>query len=117
MCVHVCYENVFALQLHVDGVQVRSDVRQKGQASEPSRVEELTNKDCDLLVQVTHTGQHGSLTQPENFAKVKQIAVLHVDQCLELFFSSVFLKYLISRLIAIAVICIAICDTGEHVRC
>ena len=27
MCVRVCYENVFALQLHVEGVQVRSDVR------------------------------------------------------------------------------------------
>ena len=32
-------------------------------------------------------GQHGSSTQPANFAKVKQITVLHVDlvnQCLEL---------------------------------
>ena len=27
----------------------------------------------------THTGQHRSSTQPANFAKVKQIAVLHVD--------------------------------------
>ena len=39
-------------------------------------------------MQVTlHTGQHGSSTQPANFAKVKQIAVLHADlvnQCLEL---------------------------------
>ena len=64
-------------------------------ASEPSRVEELisvgkillTKKGGDLLPQVTHTGQHGSSIQPTNFAKVKQIAVLHVDlvnQCLEL---------------------------------
>ena len=49
----------------------------------------LTKKGGDLLVQVAHTGQHGSSasTQPANFAKVKQIAVLHVDlvnQCLEL---------------------------------
>ena len=29
MCLHACYENVFALQLHVEGVQVRSDVRQQ----------------------------------------------------------------------------------------
>ena len=32
-------------------------------------------------------GEHGSSTQPANFAKVKQIAILHVDlvnQCLEL---------------------------------
>ena len=29
----------------------------------------------DLLLQVTHTGQYGSSTQPANFAKVKQIAV------------------------------------------
>ena len=28
--VDMCYENVFALQLHVEGVQVRSDVRQMG---------------------------------------------------------------------------------------
>ena len=36
---------------------------------------------------VAHTGQHGSSTEPANFAKVKQIAVLHVglvNQCLEL---------------------------------
>ena len=44
-------------------------------------------------MQVTHThkGQHGSLTQPENFVKEKQMTVLHDDhgnQCLELFFSS-----------------------------
>ena len=63
--------------------------------SEPSRVDELisvgkillTKKGGDLLVQVTHTGQHGPSTQPANFAKVKQIAVLHVglvNQCLEL---------------------------------
>ena len=84
---HVCYDNVFALQLHVEGVQVRNNVRQQGYASEPSRVEELisvgkilvTRKDGgDLL----HT--HG------NFAKVKQIAVLHVDQCLGLVFSVFF---------------------------
>ena len=30
VCVHVCYENVFALQLQVEGVQVRCDVRQQG---------------------------------------------------------------------------------------
>ena len=29
VCVHVCYENVFALQLHVESVQVRSDVHQQ----------------------------------------------------------------------------------------
>ena len=30
-CVRAClFENVFALQLHVDGVHVRSDVRQQG---------------------------------------------------------------------------------------
>ena len=29
VCVHVCYENVFALQLHVECAQVRSDVRQQ----------------------------------------------------------------------------------------
>ena len=72
MCVHVCYDNVFA---------------QHGLASEPSRVEEITKKGGDLLLHVTHTGQHGSSTQPVNFAKVKQIAVLHCDlinQCLEL---------------------------------
>ena len=47
----------------------------------------LTKKGGDLLLQVAHTGQHGSSTQPANFAKVKQIAVLHFDlvnQCLEL---------------------------------
>ena len=48
-----------------------------------------TKKGGDLLLQVAHTGQQCSLTQPANFAKVfkKQIAVLHVDlvnQCLEL---------------------------------
>ena len=38
-------------------------------------------------MQVAHTEQIGSSTQPANFAKVKQIAVLHsdlVNQCLEL---------------------------------
>ena len=30
VCVHVCYENVLALQLHAEGVHVRSDVRQQG---------------------------------------------------------------------------------------
>ncbi len=47
----------------------------------------LTKKGGDLLLQVTRMEQHGSSTQPANFAKVKQIAVLHVDlvsQCLEL---------------------------------
>ena len=47
----------------------------------------LTMKGGDLLLQVTHTGQHGSLTQPVNLANLKEIAVLHVDlvnQCLEL---------------------------------
>ena len=36
-------------------------------------------------MQLAHTGQLGSSTQPANFAKVKQIAVLHADlvyQCL-----------------------------------
>ena len=49
MCVHACYENVFALKLHVEGVQVRSDVRQKII---------LTKKGGDLLMHVAHTGQH-----------------------------------------------------------
>ena len=72
MCACIRYDNVFA---------------QQGLASEPSRVEELTKKGGDLLLQDTHTGKHGSSTQPVNFAKVKQIAVLHCDlinQCLEL---------------------------------
>ena len=78
MCVHVCYDNVFALQLHVEGVQVHSDVRQKII---------LTKKAGDLLLQVAHMGQHGSSTQLANLTKVKQISVLHVDiviQCLKL---------------------------------
>ena len=45
----------------------------------PSRVEELISvgkillpkKGGDLLLQVTYTGQHGSSTQPVNFAKVR----------------------------------------------
>ena len=39
----------------------------------------MTKKGGDLLLLVTHTGQHGSSTQPVNFEKVKQIAVLYVD--------------------------------------
>ena len=57
-------------------------LRQQGEASDLSRVEELsvgkillTKKGGGLLVQVAHTGQDGSSTQPANFAKVKQIAV------------------------------------------
>ena len=60
-----------------------------------SRVDELisvrkilqTKKGGDLFLQVTNTGQYGTMTQPANFAIVKQIAVLHVglvNQCLEL---------------------------------
>ena len=44
----------------------------------------LTKKGGDLLLQVTHTGQHGSSAQPANFAKVKQITVDLVNQCLKL---------------------------------
>ena len=36
----------------------------------------LTTKGGDLLLQAAHTGQHGTSTQPANFTKVKQIAVL-----------------------------------------
>ena len=61
---HVCHENFFALQLHVEGVQVCSDVHEQGQASEPSRVGEvismgkvLTEEGGDLLLQVAHMGQ------------------------------------------------------------
>ena len=58
-------------------VQVRSDVRQQGWASDPYRVEELvsvgkillTKKRGDLLMQVAHTGQQCSSTQPANFEK------------------------------------------------
>ena len=47
----------------------------------------LSKKGGDLVLPITRTGQHGSSTQPANFAKVKQIAALHLDlvnQCLEL---------------------------------
>lgn len=40
-CVHVCRENVFILQLHVEGIQMYNDVQDsQGQGSEPSRVRE-----------------------------------------------------------------------------
>lgn len=38
VCMHVCHENVFALQLHDEDVQVCSDAYEQGQASEPLRV-------------------------------------------------------------------------------
>ena len=59
MCVRVCYENVFA---SVGKIL-------------------LTKKGGALLLQVAHTGQHGSSTRPANFTKV------HVDlvnECLDL---------------------------------
>lgn len=38
VCVHVCQENVFVWQLHIEGIQVHSDVHEQGQASKPSGV-------------------------------------------------------------------------------
>ena len=63
-----------------------SDVREQGQASEQSRVGEvisvgkvfLTEEGGDLLLQVTHTGQHGPTTQPADLTEVEQIVVVHV---------------------------------------
>ena len=84
--VHVCHENFFTLQLHVEGIQVCSDIREQGQASEPSRVGEvisvgkvlLTEEGGDLLLQVAHTGQHGSMTQPVDLTEVEQVVVVHI---------------------------------------
>ena len=61
--------------------------RRTDQRREDSSDEERWRSPC---AGHTHTGQHSSLSQPENFAKVKQIVILHVDhvnQCLEMFFS------------------------------
>ena len=93
--VQVCHENVFSLQFHVEAVQVRSDVREQGKASKPLWVGEvismgkvlLTEEGADFLLQVAHAGQHGPATQPADFTKVEQVAVVGIDlvhQCLEL---------------------------------
>ena len=42
---------------------------------------------CRFPLQVAHTGQHGPATQPADFTKVEQVAVVGIDlvhQCLEL---------------------------------
>lgn len=62
-----------------------SDVHMQGQESESSQVKEvvsmgklfLTEEGGDLL-QVAHTGQHGSMTQPVDLTEVEQVIVVHI---------------------------------------
>ena len=86
MCVHVCYDNVFVLQLHVEGVQVHSDVRQK--IRRPS--EDYSDEESWRSPSAGRT--HGTAWLVDsaselNKSNLKQISVLHVDiviQCLKL---------------------------------
>ena len=66
---------------------MRSDICEQGQTNKPLRVGKmistgevlLTEEGGDLLLQVAHAGQHGSMTQPANLTKVKQVTIVCVD--------------------------------------
>lgn len=86
MHVHVCLKNVFALQLHIEGVQVCSDVCEQSQVNESSWVREvtsvrkvlLTEEGGKFLLKVAHTRQHGSMTQSADLTELEQVIIVHI---------------------------------------